>query len=61
MKIRNQAPKVLEQWKLKVELETQLKLQSVRSDNAPELLKLLKQWESTLGVALNPTEAYNSL
>ena len=61
MKSRDQAPEFLNQWKLKVELETQQKLQAVRSDNAPELLKLLKQWERSNGVALNPTEAYNSL
>ena len=53
---RDQAPGHLETWKLKVELDTGLKLKAVRLDNAPELMKLLRQWEKDLGISTNPTE-----
>ena len=58
---RTEAPEALEEWKLKVELETDLKLRAVRLDNAPELMKVVRQWERRFGILVNPTEAYNSI
>ena len=58
---RDEAPEALEAWKLKVELETDLKLRAVRLDNARELMKVARQWERRFGTLVNPTEAYNSI
>lgn len=58
LQARDDAPIFLQPWKKKVELETGLKLQAVRSDNAPELVKLVKQWEKEFGVVHNDTVAY---
>lgn len=61
IKSRDAASEALGQWRLQVELQTDLKVKAVRSDNARELLKVLRQWESEFGTAVNPTEAYNSI
>lgn len=61
IKTRDEAPLCLSKWKAEVERESDTKLKAVRSDNAPELVKILKQWETQCGIAHNPTEAYNSL
>lgn len=61
LKAKNDSQNFLRAWKLKVELQISLKLQAVRSDQAPELLELLREWEKEFGIAMNPTEAYNSL
>jgi hypothetical protein len=58
---KSDSPQILNKWKLRAELETDLKLKAVRCDNAPELVRHFKSWERDFGVALNPTEAYNSL
>ncbi|KAI7159413.1 hypothetical protein KC324_g13609 [Hortaea werneckii] len=61
MKSRDAAPETLDRWKLQVELQTGLKVKAVRLDNARELLKVVRQWESEFGTVINPTEAYNSI
>ena len=61
MRTRDEASLCLSRWRVEVERESDTKLKAVRSDNAPELVKILKQWETQCGIAHNPTEAYNSL
>ena len=43
MVTRDESPKFLNAWKTKVELKTGLKLQAVKNDNRPKLMKMLKQ------------------
>ncbi len=61
LKARTDAPKALQEWKLKVERQSRCLLSSVRSDGARELLALLRQWEKEFGIQMQTTEAYNSL
>jgi hypothetical protein len=61
MNTKDEAPLHLSKWKVEAERESDTKLKAVKSDNAPELVKILKQWETQSGIAHNPTEAYNSL
>jgi hypothetical protein len=36
----------LSKWKVEAERESDIKLKAVKSDNALELIKILKQWET---------------
>ncbi|KAI0994162.1 hypothetical protein K3495_g14020, partial [Podosphaera aphanis] len=54
------AVKELQNWKTKVEHETDEKIKSVRSDNAPELLKAIREWTEKSGVQLEPTTIASS-
>jgi hypothetical protein len=46
LKSRDEALNRLILWRTKAERESDTKLKAVRSDNAPELMKILKQWET---------------
>jgi hypothetical protein len=61
MNTKDEAPLHLSKWKVEAERESDIKLKAVKSDNALELMKILKQWETQSGIAYNLTEAYNSL
>ena len=61
IKSRDEAPKVLESWKVKVERQSRRKLRAVRSDNARELIEILQQWERRDGIRHHLTEPYNSI
>lgn len=52
---------ILNKWKRKAELETDLKLKAARCNNAPELVSHFNSQEKDYGVAFNPTEAHNSI
>jgi hypothetical protein len=43
LKSRDEAPNCLISWRTKAERESDTKLKAVRSDNALELMKILKQ------------------
>jgi len=49
----------LNKWKVQAELETGHKLKASRTDNAPEILETLHEWENS-GVAVQTTEPYTS-
>lgn len=49
LKTKGDAYEALLQWKLQIELQTGKKVKSARSDNAPELLKAIEQWEVETG------------
>lgn len=61
LKQRQDAPKALQEWKIKAERQSKCLIGAVRSDGARELLAILKQWEKELGIQMHTTEAYNSL
>lgn len=50
----------LRKWKIKAEAESGYKLRAARTDNAPEILETLQEWEKTDGVIAQTTEAYTS-
>ncbi|KAI1001824.1 hypothetical protein K3495_g6378 [Podosphaera aphanis] len=54
------AVKELQIWKTKVEHQIDEKIKSVRSDNAPELLKAIREWTEKSGVQLEPTTIASS-
>ena len=58
---RSDAPEALYKWKLKVELQSSVKLQAVRSDNATELKSILDEWCVLIGIVPEYTIAYNSI
>jgi hypothetical protein len=60
MKKKDEAIRILREWKLKVELQTGKKLQAVRSDNAPELKMILEEWCLTFGIKPEFTVPYTS-
>ena len=57
---RSSTQQTMQKWRAQAERETETKLQALRSDNAPEILQQLRQWEMD-GVKIHSTEAYNSL
>ena len=59
LKKRSDAPEALHKWKLMVELQSQARLQAVRSDNAKELKSILDEWCSSIGIVPEYTVAYN--
>jgi Reverse transcriptase (RNA-dependent DNA polymerase)/gag-polypeptide of LTR copia-type len=50
----------LRTWKLSAELHSGMKLRSARSDNAPELVELLSDWQSVGGSNVEFTATYRS-
>ena len=46
LKHKSDAPAELAKWKMVVELRTDLKVRAARSDNAPELIQAVEDWES---------------
>ena len=60
LKDRNEILPKLKKWKLKAELETGRKVKAARTDNAPEILEALKEWEESDGVSVQSTEPYTS-
>lgn len=59
-KTRSEAAEQLDQWRKASELATAKKVKVARSDNAPELVKVIKQWEREDGVRADPTAPYTS-
>lgn len=45
LKDRKDVLSALNQWKAKVELQSGAKVKASRTDNAPEILQTLKEWE----------------
>jgi len=60
LKARSDAPQVLNEWKKEVELQSDARLKSVRSDNAPELRALLGQWKRDFGIHPQSTVTWMS-
>ena len=60
VKTRDEAASVLNQWKKEAELQTDMKVKTARSDNAPELLQVIEQWTNEDGVSSDPTAPYTS-
>jgi hypothetical protein len=50
MKSKDKAIPQLQKFKLREELQTGKKIKRTRTDNAPELMKLLQEWKQTSGV-----------
>ena len=50
----------LQKWKVQAELHTGLKVKIARSDNAPELLKVIGEWANETGVREDSTAPYTS-
>ncbi|KAI1000823.1 hypothetical protein K3495_g7374 [Podosphaera aphanis] len=59
LKDRNEILSALNKWKLKVELQIGMKVRASRTDNAPEIIQTLKQWENE-GVSVQHTEPHTS-
>ena len=51
---------VFRTWKKAAELSTDKQLKAVRTDNAPELLKVVDEWTQETDVRLLPTAPYTS-
>jgi hypothetical protein len=49
------APQELQEWRLKVELQTGAEVLAVRSDNATELRSILDDWCKFLGITPHHT------
>jgi hypothetical protein len=61
LKHKSDAPKALRHFKQDVELETEKKIKKARSDNAPELIKSVREWrEAGSGVKSQLTTAASS-
>jgi len=61
LKQRSDAPDALRKWKLSVELHSDARLLSVRSDNATELKVTLNSWCSSVGIASQYTVPHMSI
>ena len=59
-KDRTEVLPALQKWKKIRERETGEKLRAARTDNAPEILETLKEWEESDGVAVQTTEPHTS-
>ena len=46
LKYKSDVPAELAKWKMVVELRTDLKVRAARSNNAPELIQAVEDWES---------------
>ena len=60
IKEREDAPATLESWRKSVELQTGHRVKAIRSDNAPELVKLFDGWRDNDGVLVEYTTPYTS-
>lgn len=60
LKRREEVPRVLNEWRVKAELQGGAKLAAVRSDNATELKAVLDQWCATLGITPQYTIPHQS-
>ncbi|KAI1004161.1 hypothetical protein K3495_g4052 [Podosphaera aphanis] len=59
LKDRKEILSALNKWRLKVELQTGMTVRASRTDNAPEIIQTLKQWENE-GVSVQHTEPHTS-
>ncbi|KAI0996956.1 hypothetical protein K3495_g11228 [Podosphaera aphanis] len=55
LKSKDESAEMLKIWRTKVELQSGKKVKAVRSDNAPELKKLINQWERLDGIQVEYT------
>ena len=60
IKGREDAASVLESWRKATELQTGNRVKGIRSDNAPELVKLFDSWKANDGVSVEYTTPYTS-
>jgi hypothetical protein len=60
LKRREDTPQVLQEWRVKAELQSGTKLLAVRSDNATELKAILDKWCVTIGIVPQYTVPYMS-
>ena len=60
LKDRSKAIQLLHKWRFKIELQSDVKILTVWSDNASELKLILNEWSSTSEVAAQYIISYNS-
>lgn len=58
---RSDAVEALRKWKLKIELQSEAKLQTVQSDNVTKLKSILDEWCSFIDITSQYTILYNSI